>query len=94
MYDYSKFGYVVVEIDKKDWCLDDLIEDLLDLEYRLGRIDLDDKICFKGLLPMEGIERLRLLKDVSPLGRGYDITVDGFDIYEKNRRFNMLCKKA
>lgn len=94
MYNYEKFGYVVVSIDRKDYCREDLVKDLLDWEYRLGRIDLEDKIVFKGLLPMKGIDNLRLLKDVSPIGNGYDITVDGFDIYEKEWRFNRLCKGA
>lgn len=94
MYNYKKFGYVIVEIDKNDDLLETLIEDLLNWEYRLGQVEEKDKICFKGLLPMKGIEHLRLLKDVSPYGRGYEITVDGFDIYEANRRFNKLCREA
>lgn len=91
MYNYKNFGYVVVVIDKKDYAKENLVKDLLDWEHRLGRVDSEKSICFKGLLPMKGIDNLRLLKDASPYGDGYNITVDGYDIYEKNRRFNMLC---
>lgn len=93
MYDYSKFGYVVVTIDECDCCFDNLVQDLLKLEHRLGRVDSDEyyKVRFKGLLPMKAIERLRLLKDASPYGNGYNIEVDGFDIYDMDWRFNKLC---
>lgn len=92
MFDNSKFGYVVVTIDKKDYCLNTLVEDLLDWEYRLGRVDSEESISFKGLLPVKGIMNLRLLKDASPYGRGYEITVDDYDIYDSrlNRRFGVV----
>lgn len=91
MYDYRRFGYVIVRIDKKDYCRETLIDNLLDWEHRLGRVDDEKSICFKGLLPMKGIRHLETLKAISPYGAGYDITVDGFDIYEPQRRINMLC---
>ena len=82
MYDTTRFVYMVVTIDKKDYAQEQLIEDLSWREPRLGRVDDERYIRFQGLVPRESIETIESLKAISPYGNGYDVKIEGLDIYD------------
>lgn len=84
MFDEKRFGYVVVIIDKEDYASEILEEDLNDWCSHLYKNEMrkDHFIEYKGLLPIREIQELETLMAVSPYGNGYEVTVDGMNIYD------------
>lgn len=78
MYNNEKFLYVTVEMEKGDYALNNLIEDLENWCPKLYlSIDNDDKVIYKGLIPKKEFENLKLLISASPYGGGYNVNVEG-----------------
>lgn len=78
----EKFGYVKVTMDKSDYMLYQLVDDLEGVCPHLYPIETKNSIVYKGLVPRKEVKRLETLTAVSPYGRGYEIEVDGSDIYD------------
>lgn len=76
MYDL-RFNYVTVVLDKKDCMMEQLINDLENWTRHLYRVDKEDIVIFRGLVPKKELDHLFLLKSASPYGLGYEIYVDG-----------------
>ena len=84
MFDEKRFGYVTVLIDKKDYARETLEEDLVNWIRNLFKNEMrnDNFIEYKGLLPIREIRHLMELMAVSPYGNGYDVKIDGMNIYD------------
>lgn len=76
------YVYVVVSMDKKDYMIEQLINDIEDWSRHLYRVDRKDRILYRGLIPVKELERLFTFLVMSPYGAGYDVTVDGLPAEE------------
>lgn len=92
MFNQKKYGYVVVKMDKRDYALENLEEDLINwTEHLYKSIETKENLIYRGLCPIKEIEHLKLLCAVSPYGSGYEITVDNYDLNDLrlNKRFRV-----
>lgn len=71
------YVYISVKMDRKDYMIEQLIEDLESWTTHLYRVDKEKSIRYRGLCPVKELEHLFLLQEMSPYGNGYEITVDG-----------------
>ena len=76
MYDL-RFVYVTVTMDKKDYAIEQLVDDLECWTEHLYRVEKENLVIYRGLVPKKELEDLFLLQKASPYGTGYEITVDG-----------------
>lgn len=71
------YVYVSVKMDKADYALEQLIDELERCTDHLYRVERKDEVLYRGLCPVEELDRLFLLRDMSPYGNGYKIEIDG-----------------
>ena len=75
-----RFNYVTVVVNKKDYMADQLSSDLEAWTSHLYRVEKEDTILYRGLIPKKELDHLLLLQSVSPYGNGYNIFVDGLPL--------------
>ena len=95
MFNEKRFGYVTVLIDKKDYANEVLEEDLVNWIRNLFKNEMrnDNFIEYKGLLPIREIKHLMTLMAASPYGSGYNVKVDGMDIYDPRLHKRLIATK-
>lgn len=83
MYDVKRFVMTEVVMEKKDYAIETLVEDLEGWCRHLYLVSDDGEfIRYRGLIPKKEFENLRLLMGVSPYGNGYKVIVEGYGIYD------------
>lgn len=76
------YVYLEVKMDKKDYTLRDLIDDLEAWSTHLYPVERKNSIVYRGLVKKKEFEHISLLKAMSPYGAGYTIKVDGVPFEE------------
>ena len=80
MYDIKKYKMVEVSMDKRDYALDTLIEDLPPCLYRFK--ETENEVCYRGLMRIRDVEWLELIRNMSPYGNGYTILIENRNILD------------
>ena len=76
----KNFYDVVVIMDRDDYALEQLVEDLLSWTEHLYEVPLKKKsteVMYRGFCPVKEVKHLELLQAASPYGNGYTILIDG-----------------
>lgn len=73
--------YVEIIVDKKDFMVEDLCEDLNPKSYGLKQSSRGNELVFKGSVREDEYEHIMTLCAMSPYGNGYSVFSNGRKVW-------------